>query len=54
MLAIPAKTGIHFDLALETRKNWIPAFAGMTTVSSARLHPDRTPNPKRFAHEIRR
>jgi len=29
-LVIPAKAGIHFDLALKHKQNWIPAFAGMT------------------------
>ena len=28
IFVIPAKAGIHFDLAFKAR--WIPAFAGMT------------------------
>ena len=28
---IPAKAGIHLDLALLAEKKWIPAFAGMTS-----------------------
>ncbi|QTA88562.1 Uncharacterized protein dnm_046090 [Desulfonema magnum] len=29
-LVIPAKAGIHFLQSLRIRKQWIPAFAGMT------------------------
>src|SRR5690348_8269382 len=30
---IPAKAGIHFDLAATCKRQWIPAFAGMTSKS---------------------
>jgi hypothetical protein len=29
-LVIPAKAGIHFDLATKKRRRWVPAFAGTT------------------------
>jgi hypothetical protein len=32
MDVIPAKAGIHFDLTVDLRGKWIPAFAGMTSV----------------------
>jgi hypothetical protein len=37
MTVIPAKAGIHFDLAVKAQ--WIPAFAGMT-VGGFRLSPE--------------
>jgi hypothetical protein len=39
MLVVPAKAGTQFDLGFSRepeRKNWIPAFAGMT--ERARAH----------------
>jgi hypothetical protein len=37
-VVIPAKAGIHLDLAFARRakRNWIPTFAGMTTKKSTR------------------